>query len=649
MLPDYLAPASVPAFVEREVTTYDIPLDGASILHPEFALLCFEGANLDVGALCYLRRSSVPRRGRNNGRVASRLVDLLSFDAERAKQVSKLMAFFSDLTTDGGYRVQTVHSNASHMLRFMDWADAQGHPDVLAGGEYAYAAFRAYVGHLRERVNRHEVVLASATKEQWMIHRLLSGFTGLHDLHRGVNTLSFTAGTGWTRTEPPAENDLAKVESLCEALFLGFTGLVLDGEKYPLKLPLPKYLGWAEDYLWVFPVRRWCLPPHQWETRHELDRPYWAYNYKQGRLSEPDEIRHHCRDPHTACLIVRNAQTVLAEANADARHSHRFKSAMVAHNAFVLMFLGQTGMNPSVACALKWGKEYVVGQEQQGFREIKWRAGGKGYSAVIRMNFLPLFKRYVDLRTYLLGDQDCDSLFLSFGVNRTGAASSMQEKAMDSIYSTLEIINPDIKPLRPRKLRAAKQDFHIRHTDPATSAQVMGHSEETALQHYSAGSEATHYSEVSDFFDKVQQAAANRQAILHPGEEVSNGVVSHVGVCSAYAAPHAVAEDAPVEPNCKQLEGCLFCDKHRVHPDERDTRKLASCAYVLRQAIYVPGADVFFKPVLERIQSLLDDISALAENADMVTRIVGEVENDGELDDFWAGKLALLNDLEITL
>ncbi|SPD37129.1 protein of unknown function (plasmid) [Cupriavidus taiwanensis] len=52
---------------------------------------------------------------------------------------------------------------------------------------------------------------------------------------------------------------------------------------------------------------------------------------------------------------------------------------------------------------------------------------------------------------------------------------------------------------------------------------------------------------------------------------------------------------------------------------------------------------------MDRIQSLLDDIGALAGKAEMVTRIVVEVEQDGELNDYWAAKLALLNDLELAL
>lgn len=306
-------------------------------------------------------------------------------------------------------------------------------------------------------------------------------------------------------------------------------------------------------------------------------------------------------------------------------------------------------MNFSVVSDLKWNRDYVIGPAQQGFREVKWRARGKPYSAVIRLNFLPLFRRYIALRAFLLGEQSCDSLFISFGIQRTKAPSSITARRVDTLYTTLEILDPEIDWLRSRKLRAAKQDFHITNSDPAISAQIMGHSEETARKHYAAGSQTSHYGEMSVFFEEVWQAAARRMIILQSGETVPDGVKGPLGTCVGYDEPHTAMGDAPIQPDCKRLEGCLFCDKHRVHSDECDTRKLASCAYVLRQAICLPSAETVFKPILERVEIILKDISALEGHAEMVARIVHEVEVDGELDAYWAGKLLLLNELEIAL
>lgn len=106
----------------------------------------------------------------------------------------------------------------------------------------------------------------------------------------------------------------------------------------------------------------------------------------------------------------------------------------------------------------------------------------------------------------------------------------------------------------------------------------------------------------------------------------------------------------PVQPDCKTQEGCLFCDKHRVHADEKDTRKLSSCAFVVQQVIYVPGAEVYFQPVLGRIESLLDEIKTRDEaNIEMVDRVVKQVHEEGDLDPYWAAKLALLESMEFIL
>lgn len=646
---DDLVVAHGTVYSERPIGVFDIPLaEAVALLRPEEAMLRFGRDCMDVGALCYLRRSDARRKGSNDGRHHPRLVDLGSFDPHRAKQVMTLIYHISALVTEGGYRVQTVHSEVGTLIRFVDWADTNGQFGALSGNGATYAAFGGYVGYLRERVNRDEISLSSACKEQWMVHKFLAGLTGLHDLHRGLNMLD-TKGVVQDHTEPPPESDVAKAESLCEALFLGFSELVLDKKPYPFKLPMPKYLGWEEDFLWVFPVRRWCMPPYQLEIRHEFDKPFWAYDYQKGRLATPEEIRPHYRDPWTSRWLVENAEEVLAAANTDFLHSHRIKSAMSAHNAFMVLFLGQTGMNLSVACALQWGTEYVVGTAQQGFRELKWRAGGKVYSTVIRMTFLPLFKRFIELRAYLLDGRPCETLFFTLGSNRQKAPGPATHNAVETTYSTLQLLDPEIKWVRARKLRAAKQDFHIRNSEPAIAAQVMGHSEETATKKYSAGSKTTHYEEVSAFFDKVQQAAVSKAVILRPNEELPDGREGHVGSCAKFQCPQAISDQVPVQPDCDKLEGCLFCDKHRVHPDERDTRKLASCAHVLQQATYLPGAEVYFQPVLERIQSILDEVKALEGNAEMVVRVIREVDEDGELDPYWAEKLALLNELEIAL
>jgi hypothetical protein len=61
----------------------------------------------------------------------------------------------------------------------------------------------------------------------------------------------------------------------------------------------------------------------------------------------------------------------------------------------------------------------------------------------------------------------------------------------------------------------------------------------------------------------------------------------------------------------------------------------------------LPGQEAFFRPVLERIQAIIDEIAKREGNSVMVDKIRREVEEDGELDPYWASKLELLINLEL--
>jgi len=632
------------AFSERPVTVYEMPLK-AKILHCERVVLKFGDNSVDIGALCYLRRpdSAMYRRKWNQGRQ----VDLGSFDAARANQIRDVITQLSERISAGGSRMRTAEDTAKGLIRFMDWADQSGHKDVLSGQKAPYEGFRAYVHFLRERVNRHETKPSTGANSQHTVLTFLERFTGLHDLHRGINLLNNPKNSGGG-TEPPAEEDLARSQGLCDALFTGLSDFVLNESRYPFRLPMPKSLGWKDDFLWVFPTRKWCMPPHFWESRKQLKSGYWAYDYAQGRLATLDEMRQHYGSQRRASIPLKNAEALITKANADPRHIWRIMAAMLAHNALVFLFIADTGWNLAQVLDVGWNPKITIGTAQQGFREIKYRAGGNPVSIVIRHTFLPHFKRFLELRTYLLNGQPHDKLFLTLGTNGLGSPGDMKASRLASFYQTLRMIDPSLPWVLPKKLRAATQDYLIRNTDPETSAVIMGHSKETSSKNYSAGSKTTQYGEMSNFLDKVLEKAHNKIIVLKKDEPVPNGLDGAVGTCANFNEPHPFADNVPVKPDCIHPDGCLFCANHRVHPDEKDTRKLASARYVVCQITYLPGSEAHFRPVHDRIQSLLDEIKSRDGNEEMVDRVVREVDEGGELDAYWETKLALVNDLEIS-
>jgi hypothetical protein len=86
-----------------------------------------------------------------------------------------------------------------------------------------------------------------------------------------------------------------------------------------------------------------------------------------------------------------------------------------------------------------------------------------------------------------------------------------------------------------------------------------------------------------------------------------------------------------------------------VHADERDTRKLLSCRYCIQQTSHLAASEEqfqrLFNPILGRIQAILDEVDR--REAGMVERVRREVEEEGELDPYWAGKLEMLMALEL--
>lgn len=639
----------VAQYSTRLAELHPLPLaKGVVILHPERALISFDGMSKDIGAICYLQRQDLLAKSNRRTREA-RKVDLSSFCKDRAALIARFIVFFSDLLETGGRTNSTVHSWVGLWINLMDWADQNGHCNIFNGGDETYAGFRQYVKYMRQRVDTNEISLKTGAQRQFSMLRLMERFTGMYDIHRGVRLLDNVTASGGMKTTPPSEHDLGRFEGLCDAVFTSHCDLVLENRPFPFKMPVPKSLEWDQECLWLFPMKTWCMNPARVASQSAEFRPFAAYDFGNGRILTLEELKVRFPDYVNKHHAISSALKRLRDANTDVRHLSRVDAAVRAHSAFLCLFLGQTGMNFSVAFSLPWGSEYKVGTSQQGFREIKWRAGGKIVSVVLRSRFLPLFSRFVELRKYLLNGQKCDSLFFSLGSHRKEVPKAINSKNYESFLITLSTISPDVPAIRNRKLRAAKQDFHIRNDDPAISAKIMGHSEETARRHYSAGSESLHRDEMTEFISKVQSAAVNKHAVIPPGELVPNGVKGHLGTCTGHKTPNAIADGVPIEPDCSRQEGCLFCDKHRVHADATDVRKLVSCSFVVQQTTYLPGAQAYFAPVLERIFSLLEEVSSIPGLASVVREVTLEVEEYGDLDPYWAEKWALLCDLEIVV
>ncbi|BBU32493.1 hypothetical protein BTHE68_62270 (plasmid) [Burkholderia sp. THE68] len=635
--------------VARNIDIVIMPLtDGAAVLHPEGAVLQFEsGLSLDFGAVCYAQRTSPVGQRKSCDRPKSeRLVDLASLIPARLERVGEAVRYFSEQMYSGGKRPATAFTSARHYTVFLDWAEQAGFGDVIVDEGALRLAFPAFVEHLRLRVDTGQIGNNTAAVAQNSVLTVAAELSQLDDLHHGCNLLRVQKHARQA-TIPPSEGSRARVLALCQALFDGLSNLCLNFELYPYALPVPPSLGATGNRLWVFPANKWCMAPHELAVRDELTCGYWAYDYENGRISEIAEItERYSHNPAkqrrgaTAELLTAQATQGLKEANSERQHHFRRRAALLAHNAFIVLFLANTCMNWAVLRGLPWAQEHEISTERQGFRAVKYRAGGRLVSFEIGAVFLPTFRKFLLLRAFLLNQKPLGHLFLASS-DWAQTFAPLKGKGLTNIIQSLHRLDPGLPSIKSKGWRASKSDWLLRRVDPATAAAVLQTTEATMLASYAEGSPSSQGEELSAFFDQLQSA------VIESGAVVKDGVVNAVGICTSFGKPRQVV-NAPVASDCRGPEGCLFCDKFKVHADEKDTRKIVSCRFCIMQTSHLVRSEEHFRdvvqPLLDRIEDLLKEIDH--REAGLVKRIEQEVEA-GELDPYWASKLEMLVDLEL--
>jgi hypothetical protein len=606
---------------DRKLVQVAVPGHDMELLRPECTALRFaHGENVDVGALCYLATTK--------GAANRRHVVQSSFEPRRRKDVRKVVSYVSELL-GSGCRSTSVAARLRCFLRFIRWADSSMHAKALRGEKEATEAFASYVTHLRERLRQGEITLITANLEQQETKNFLAGLLDLDTFARGL-TLLVKDSRSCQVTVPPSEEAQSKVLALCGALFNGITTFVLGGLPYPHLLSMPQYLDWGSAGLWLFPAERMFSSPD--EAPDLSSRNGGAFDYMTGALLTHEELRLRGPVADHRRRSIESAHHRIGEANSNRRHIYRLRLAEIAHGAFFLMFLAQTGMNLAQAKTLRWADDYAVGAERQHFRAIKARAGGRQVVFEIPTEFLNSFKRFLALRQFLCAESSSDWLF-----------PHRPDKMIFGAYRQLRRIDPQLPQIAARQWRAAKSDWLLRHTDVSTTALVLQNSERTVLKAYAGGTESGHLEEMTSFLAQVSAAVVPADDVLERSSPCA------IGSCTEQGNPVAIQPLVPATPDCRKTEGCLFCDKFRVHADERDTRKLLSCRYCIEQTSHLFQSEEQYQttagPVLARIEQLVAEIGK--RDPAMVTNVSREVLDEGELDPYWASTMQMFMELGV--
>ncbi|TKR56337.1 hypothetical protein D7I39_07090 [Allopusillimonas ginsengisoli] len=457
-------------------------------------------------------------------------------------------------------------------------------------------------------------------------------------------------------TEPLALYDFAHAVALNQSLFDGLCDLVLEMQPFPYKLDLPVSLGWEENHLWLFPTTVWRRPPHLRDDAFRVkmgSNASWAYDYKNGRLATVDEIEHKYQGQppqrrKVARESIERARARLYEANADAQHKWRSILGMVAHRAFLFLFFCNTGGNEQVVRALETDGTVNATASNQKFRNIKWRAGGKEVTLVAPVTLMPRLRRFMELRLYLLRDSKTPYLFFSCGSRNNRRFAQITQLDMENHYrELLTKLDPQLPKMGVRVLRASVDDYYLRFHDSVVAAAVMGHTVETEQRKYARGSANDQHEEMTRFMASVSESARRQRVI--PLKDVTPGTrpLEQGGCCDSFGHPKAMAAHPAVQPDCKDSQGCLFCNHRILIAGEEDARKVASAAYVMEQLILGPKHEEALRPLIAKCDEDLEKIAAFMDCRAVVEKVRKDVYENENLTPFWVDKYQLFLELGI--
>lgn len=616
----------------RGKTILVAPIDAnLNIINLGHCVFEVHGKNIDIGALCYLERYK-----NNTGYT----VNNSSISSERCGDVRKLIQFISDLS-ETSLSIVSITSRYNNFALFLDWCDDNSRHNTMRSFNEARAALSSFIVYLLELVKTQKLHNNTAARYQYDAIIVLRDCFGYENLEHGLNLLK-KSNRAIINTSSPDERDQGKVLALSLSLFKGFCKEILNDSNYPFLISLPKGTGFENDQAWVFPSTRYVLHPTQ---RGAPDSKHKAYNYKEGRLHTVDEIRDQFTKRAYAINSVRSAQRVLRK-NQKEVTSFRLSHAGIAMNAFLILFVANTGMNWSEVSKLTWRNTYEVGVESQGFREIKYRAFDRTVTFIITSSFLLYFKTYLELRDYVQRHTEkTDLLFFTISNRSAFKPRKLGETKLSVICRSFQLFDPSLPIISAKEWRATKSDYLVSNTDLQTASVLLQSDEKTVLDHYTKGSRAKGISEISDFLERVVSK------VKQQNKDNLVVVESALGKCVSPGNP-SPENEPPIVPDCKKGEGCLFCTHYGVHADEIDIRKLYSCKFCIESTSHLCGSvDYYLKvfgKVLERIDALLKSFKDLSDNHNkLVVRIEDEVYEDGDLDPYWESKYEQLLNLGV--
>lgn len=569
-----------------------------------------------IGALCYRKRARI-------GASALYESPLSSLDTKRSEAIKNLTTENITRVKTGEITSTTLISNLRQFRLFNNWAEDNNHENFLYSEENYQLAINAHWksvkrSYLNNEIAPHTAQLKQAASLNLAYHIFPHSEFTFARPPEGIISKQFT-----TPTLVPTEMDMGYAIASCSEIFYGLTDALLCEKKFPFEITV------QGEKVWVVPNMHFCKPKAM--DGKVFLRSVWDYStgFPTSPASPPS---------HTA-KVIENAHFVLKSENSEILPTQKYRRLLSkwAHDCFLFIFAANTGINEEQIKNLEWEEDkYELSPETQGFRTVKWRAGNKAQHFTISASFVKAFKKYLELRKYIINGGQFNRLFIQIPTTPNKEIRFLQTSNLGKLNKSFQaILDPNHPSISYRQLRLYKQNHLIATHGIAITSSIMQCSIGTISKAYSSCEKSKAFKEISAFYNMFSNAATKFHDQIPAGHCQKPGSPSLI---------NSIEINSEVT-NCKNFVTCLFCENFVAHATVDDARKLFSLIYFLNEIKHLSSsADEFENlngPILIRANEILDLLKATSKSFEESLKKVEEsVFKNEELSEYWA---ALLN------
>jgi hypothetical protein len=597
------------------------------------------GRPIDIGSVAYsirqAKKSITSRDGQN-----PTLVDLKSFRKERLFCISN---FSSELIKN---KAETHKRFFDQIIQTFDWFDANGFEDFLVCTENSHQAYLAYTNYLIERKltkNTSYFLMPRTAKDmQGACIRLIEvAFPEqINSVIGGIKRLKAKNG----RQKEPITNKYIETYWLVNyEIFNKFSDSCFDNTKFP---PFINVIDIKSYYYPIAGKATRLLSEHSIKLIEDCNsnKKYSTYFnlitgeiYPEtiGKKGLPIDVKKHTKFVENHKKIKKNS-----------RHIRRIEMAFKAKEAFVQLFRIMTRINNSDLLRLKYEEKFDKKRDKtsQQFYSIKFRAGNKKITLRLEVKGYELFKKYLNLREWLLDGIECEQLFFSPSQLKTTKTKSLSRQHTDQYHNYLKaqgFLSSDTKALQDQQIRNNNTIFLKGLGYSAKEvADNNNHTEETSGARYSQISKEQQAQEIGNYFDAIKAVGK----VIKTKRDNKTTSTTSASCDNKKQEPKPIIANPIIKPDCQTPQGCLFCVYFVCHADEEDLRKLLSLLFVvlqiLEKTIDIEFAEQVYTPIVIRIESILDEITAISStHANLIKTLKKEVLEDGVVTAFWNNRL----------